>query len=104
MTSTVLTQGASAVEQAIFSAIANRGTGKRSSVIGFTESTNEFSLRMFGWPVMNYPTSEAEESQVLEQVASALAAQNEAGTPTAAIVIEPTASKSGHMVSNNFIA
>ena len=66
MTSTTLTDGSSAVEQAIFSAFGNRGNGKRSSVIGFSDSCFENSIAMFGWPSVSYPRSANEEEQALE--------------------------------------
>lgn len=84
--------------------MANRGHGKRSSVVGFTNTASEDSIASFGWPMLNFPTSAGEESQALEAVRSALHAQKEAGCPAAAIVIEPTASKSGHVVSSEFLS
>ena len=104
MVSTTLTTESSAVDQAIFAAIATRGNGKRSSVVGFTNTSSEEKIASFGWPMLNFPTSASEESQALEAARSALKAQRDAGCPAAAIVIEPTASKSGHIVSSEFLA
>ena len=53
-----------------------------------------------GWPKAPYPTSEADESRVLESVRSTV---KSAGTPVSAIVIEPTQQSTGYKVSDKFI-
>jgi 4-aminobutyrate aminotransferase-like enzyme len=104
MSTTTLTSESSAVEQAIFAAMATRGHGKRSSVVGFTNTSTEDAIASFGWPMLDFPTSAGEEAQTLEAVRSALHAQKEAGCPVAAIVVEPTSSKSGHVLSSDFLS
>ena len=53
-----------------------------------------------GWPKASYPTSEADESRVLESVRSTV---KSAATPVSAIVVEPTQQSSGYSVSDKFI-
>merc|ERR1719263_2659971 len=96
MATTAITTDSSAVEQAIFAAMATRGHGKRSTVVGFTNTTSEDAIAAFGWPMLNFPTSASEEAQALEAARSALRAQRDAGSPVAAIVVEPTSSVTGH--------
>ena len=103
----VLTEGGQGLQAAIFSAVSVRGTGRRSKVLGFTGAEGSNSLMSpssLGWPTLAYPTSASEEASILENVRASLQANSEAGTPCAAIVIEPTAALTGHTASSDFVA
>lgn len=105
-----LTGGRNAVEQAIFAAMVERGSDSRMSALGFEGSHHGNSLVLtqfahpsmslsLGWPSVRYPTSTADESQILDEVRSALKTKHQDGKPVAAIVVEPTNFQSGHAAS-----
>ena len=109
-----LVSGASAVEEAIFAAMQERGADPSFSAMGFTGSHHGNSLVLtqfahpkmslsLGWPSMQYPESVAQEAEVLESIRSTLAAKRDAGQPVAAIVIEPTNAQSGHVATDGFM-
>ena len=64
LSSVTLTDGSSAVEHAIFAAMAVRGSGHRQSALGFTDSFHGNSLVLAQWahpncgPSLNWPAVE----------------------------------------------
>jgi len=104
MTSVTLVHGSSAVEQAIFAAMAQRGNGQRQTALRFSNSSCSNSILLSGlmgldWPEVEYPTTAQEEERALEGARQALAEGN-----VSAVVIEPTSARSGHAVSDAFVA
>ena len=81
-----------------------RDTSHGQSALYFEGSTHGSPLTLggmiCGWPKVSYPTSEADESRVLESVRSTV---KSAQTPVSAIVIEPTQQSTGFKVSDKFI-
>lgn len=79
-----LTEGSSAVEHAIFAAMAERGADSRFSALGFAGARHGSSIALsqfaavgandLGWPCIAYPESLADEAKILESVRSALGA------------------------------
>ena len=65
------------------------------------ESKNRFPN--LGWPSLPYPTSEDNESQTLEQIRTLLRDNRSGNKPIAAVVIEPTQTKTGYSVSDRFL-
>lgn len=57
-----------------------------------------------GWPKVDYPSSQSEESSILEQVRSVMGEKSGSDSPIAAIVIEPTQQSTGFVASDNFIS
>lgn len=82
--------------------------GSRWCAFYFNGSTHGSPLTlggmMCGWPKADYPTCEADESQILESVRNSLDEKRSMGVPVAAIVIEPTQSSTGYVASNQFIS
>ena len=115
LSAVTFTRGGQGVEKAILTAMAERGAGKWSA-LGFAGSTHgnhtSFSLSQFrgqpklpslNWPTLAFPTTST-ESQVLDGVKSSLKSQRQAGSPVAAVVIEPLQSTSGHVASERFLS
>ena len=110
-----LTGASNPVESAIFKAMIDRGADQRFSVIGFEGACHGDSLVFaqfahpkysvsLGWPVIAYPSSQAEAEQSLSAVKQALDERRAAGNPVAAIVVEPTNQSHGHVAPNDFIS
>ena len=82
----------------------DRDSSSGQSALYFEGSTHGSPLTLggmiCGWPKASYPTSEADESRVLESVRSTV---KSAATPVSAIVVEPTQQSSGYSVSDKFI-
>ena len=68
--------------------------GNGFSALYFSGSTHGSPLTLggmiCGWPTASYPTSEADEAEILESVRQAVSNARHTNTPIAAIVIEPT--------------
>jgi acetylornithine/succinyldiaminopimelate/putrescine aminotransferase len=56
------------------------------------------SANGLGWPCLAYPTSDSEESQILEKARASMNANS-----ISSIVVEPTHWQSGSAVSDDFI-
>ena len=55
-----------------------------------------------GWPSLQYPTSQASESQTLDEIRQTINKQR-SSKPIGAIVVEPVNSQSGHAMRTQFI-
>jgi 4-aminobutyrate aminotransferase-like enzyme len=55
-----------------------------------------------GWPILQYPTSQASENQTLDEVRQTLNKQRST-KPIGAIVVEPVNSQTGHSLRSQFI-
>jgi len=110
-----LTEGRSAVEHGIYEAMWERGSDNKFTALDFNGSFHgnslvltqfahpNMSMNSLGWPSHEYPSSQSEESQALEQIRASLQEKRAAGSPVAAVVIEPTNWQTGHSVSEGFI-
>lgn len=78
------------------------------SALYFSGSTHGSPLTLggmiCGWPNVSYPSSQADEAQILEQVRSVVGEKRASASPIAAIVIEPTQQSTGYVASDSFIS
>lgn len=101
-----LVNSQSAVQAAVKSAMLER-EAEGWSALYFSGSTHGSPLTLggmiCGWPKANYPSSKAEEGQILEKVRTTVGEKRSTGKIVAAIVIEPTQQSTGYVASNEFM-
>jgi len=95
MTGVALSNALNATQEAVTAAMIERSTGEGGfSALYFKGSSHGSPLTLggmiCGWPSAAYPTSQAEESAILEDVRKTVAEKKSSDSPIAAIVIEPT--------------
>jgi len=78
------------------------------SALYFDGSSHGSPLTLGGmickWPTAAYPSSQAEESAILESVRKTVSEKKGSASPVAAIVIEPTQYTTGYTASSDFIS
>ena len=101
-----LVNSQNATQEAVKAAMLER-EAEGWSALYFSGSTHGSPLTLggmiCGWPKANYPSSKAEESQILEQVRTTVGEKRSSGNIVAAIVIEPTQQSTGYVASEEFM-